>query len=90
MKDMFRLSITSFMFEKTLAEKILKEVRKELQARIELAKEELRRYSEQLNAVNEVLEELKKLFFKRKEDRIKQSERNNRLAEVISNPFCDE
>ncbi|MBS7618511.1 hypothetical protein KEJ25_07940 [Candidatus Bathyarchaeota archaeon] len=49
------------MFEKTLAEKILKELRKELTARIEWAKEELERYSEQLNAVNKALEELKKL-----------------------------
>jgi len=50
-----------FMFEKTLAEKILKELRKELTARVEWAKEELEQYSEQLNAVNKALEELKQL-----------------------------
>lgn len=50
------------MFEKTLAEKILKEIRKELKARIEWTKEELEHYSEQLNAVNKALEELKKLL----------------------------
>ncbi|MEM1661188.1 MAG: hypothetical protein QXR17_08655 [Candidatus Bathyarchaeia archaeon] len=50
------------MFEKTLAEKILKELRKELNARIEWAKEELESYGEQLNKVNKALEELKKLF----------------------------
>jgi hypothetical protein len=49
------------MFEKTLAEKILKELRKELTARVEWAKEDLQRYSEQLNAVNKALEELKQL-----------------------------
>ncbi|MEM3905947.1 MAG: hypothetical protein QXZ17_03625 [Nitrososphaerota archaeon] len=45
------------MFEKTLAEKILKDIRKELTARIEWTREELKRYSEQLNT-----EELKQLF----------------------------
>ncbi|MEM0078635.1 MAG: hypothetical protein QXE61_02465 [Nitrososphaerota archaeon] len=43
-------------------EKILKEVRKELTARIEWTKEELKQYGEQLNRVNKALEELKKLF----------------------------
>lgn len=50
------------MFEKTLAEKILKELRKELTARVEWAKEELEHCTEQLNAVNRALEELKRLF----------------------------
>jgi Asp-tRNA(Asn)/Glu-tRNA(Gln) amidotransferase C subunit len=67
------------MFEKTLAEKILKEIRKELQARIELAKEELERYSEQLNAVNKALEELKQVTLsKRKKIRL------NRVRGTIS------
>jgi Asp-tRNA(Asn)/Glu-tRNA(Gln) amidotransferase C subunit len=35
---------------------------KELQARIELAKEELERYSRQLNVVNKALEKLKQLL----------------------------
>jgi prefoldin subunit 5 len=48
------------MFEKTLAEKILKELKKELATTIEWTKEDLERYSEQLNAVNEALNELKK------------------------------
>jgi hypothetical protein len=47
------------MSEKTLAEKILKELRKELTARVEWAKEELKQYGKQLNAVNKALEELK-------------------------------
>ncbi len=49
------------MFEKTLAEKILKGLRKELTARIEWTKEDLESYEEQLNKVNKALEELKQL-----------------------------
>jgi hypothetical protein len=49
------------MFEKTLAEKILKELKRELATRIEWTKEDLERYSEQLNAANKALEELKQL-----------------------------
>jgi hypothetical protein len=47
------------MFEKTLAEKILKELRKELKVRAEWAKKDLQRYIKQLNAVNKALKELK-------------------------------
>lgn len=54
------------MYVKLLAfflmfEKILEGLREELTARVEWTKEDLEHYSEQLNAVNKALEELKKL-----------------------------
>jgi hypothetical protein len=41
-----------------LAEQILKKLKKHLQAKIEWTKEELKRHSEELKAVNKALEEL--------------------------------
>jgi len=49
------------MFEKTLAERILKGLRKELEMRVKWAEEDLERYSQQLNSVNKALEEMKQL-----------------------------
>jgi len=49
------------MFEKTLAEKVLKELREELTARVEWANEDLEAYSKRLNTVNKAIEELEKL-----------------------------
>lgn len=49
------------MFEKTLTEKILKELKKKLTKRTKWAKQDYELYSEQLNEVIKALEELKLL-----------------------------
>lgn len=51
-----------FYVRENISGKVLKELRKELTARIEWVKKELKQYSKQLNAVNKALEELKRLF----------------------------
>ena len=57
----FSFATSENMFEKTLTEKILKALEKELELRIKELKGDLEHYSEQVNAVKQALEELNQL-----------------------------